>query len=584
MTIETYTDLARLFRKARLDRRRLLQTAAAMGLTATATAAGAPLSRVTSVAAQESDLKLVTISHQQQPSWTRAFNPLLDQNASRWPTQGGIYEPMLIYNTATGELVPWLATEWAFNEDNSVLTYTLRQGVTWSDSEPFTSADVKFTFDYLKEHDGLAGTEGIRGVLPFLASVEAPDEQTVAFTFSQVYTPGVYDIGEQMIVPEHIWKDVADPVTFANENPVGTGPFTEIGAFQPQYYEILKNPNYWQEDRPFIDGFRAPLYPNNDAAALGLVSGETDMASNFVPDIENTYVAKNPEHFHYWFPAVGTTVHLYTNTTRAPFDDPNVRKALSLAIDRDQIVKVAMYDYTHPADGTGLSDAYTTWRSEEAVAAGAEWVALDVARANELLDAAGLTRQGDTRVLPDGTPMVYDINVVSGWSDWVSTVQIIAQNLAEVGIEATVQTYDFGAFFDRLQNGDFDLTIWSGTSGHTPFGYYRSMMSNLTVVPIGEPAAENYARFGNEEADALLEQFAATADLDEQKEIVNQLQMLYAQNAPAIPLFPGPDWGEFNTMRFIDFPSEENPYALLAGYENPERLIQLVTIKPRPES
>jgi peptide/nickel transport system substrate-binding protein len=108
-------------------------------------------------------------------------------------------------------------------------------------------------------------------------------------------------------------------------------------------------------------------------------------------------------------------------------------------------------------------------------------------------------------------------------------------------------------------------------------------MSNLTVTPIGELAAENYARYANEEADALLEQFAATSDEGEQHEIANQLQMIYAENAPAIPLFPGPNWGEFNTMRFIDFPSEENPYALLAGYEVPERLIQLTTIKPRPE-
>ncbi|MDF3017619.1 MAG: extracellular solute-binding protein family 5 [Thermomicrobiales bacterium] len=544
MTIERLEDLARVFRGNRLDRRRLMQTAAALGLSATAGAGTLGRVEPLEAGAQESDLKLVTISHRQVPSWIRTFNPLLDDDSSVWPTQAGIYEPMLIYNTMTGELVPWLATAWEFSPDNSTLTFTLRDGVTWSDGEPFTSEDVKFTFDLLKEHEGLAGTEGIRGVLPFIESIETPDEKTATFMFNQVYTPGLYDLGEQMIVPEHIWKDVDDPVTFTNENPVGTGPFTEIGAFQPQYYEILKNPNYWQEGKPFIDGFRAPLYPDNDAAALGLVSGETDMASNFVPDIENTYVAKDPEHFHYWFPAVGTTVHLYANTTRAPFDDPNVRKALSMAIDRAQIVQVAMYDYTHPADATGLSDAYNNWRSEEAVAAGAEWVTMDVAKANELLDAAGLARQGDTRVLPDGTPMAYDINVVSGWSDWVSTVQIIAQNLEELGIAATVQTYDFAAFFDRLQKGDFDLTIYSGTSGHTPFGYYRSVMSNLTVTPIGELAAENYARYGNEEADALFEQFAATSDQAEQHEIANQLQMIYAETAPAIPLFPGPDWGE----------------------------------------
>jgi peptide/nickel transport system substrate-binding protein len=581
MTIERFEDLARIFRENRLDRRRLLQTASALGLSTTAV--GGTLSRIEGVAAQESDLKLVTVSHQQLPSWIRTFNPLLDQDSSVWPTQGGIYEPMLIYNTMTSEIVPWLATAWEFSDDNTTINFTLRDGVNWSDGEPFTSKDVKFTFDLLMEHEGLAGTEGVRGVLPFVESVEAPDEKTVAVTFKQVYTPGLYDIGEQVIVPEHIWKDVDDPVTFTNETPVGTGPFTEIGAFQPQYYEILKNPNYWQEGKPYIDGFRAPLYPNNDSANLALVSGELDMASNFVPDIENVYVAKNPEHFHYWFPAVGTTVHLYANTTKAPWDDPNVRKALSMAIDRDQIVTVAMYDYTHPSDGTGLSDAYDTWRSEEAVTAGAEWVTRDVAKANELLDAAGLTRQGDTRVLPDGTPMTYDINVVSGWSDWVSTVQIIAQNLEEIGITAQVQTYDFAAYIDSLQKGEYDLSISWSAGGPTPFGFYRGIMSTVTVPPVGEVSAENFGRYGNEEADALLEQFAATSDQAEQQEVANQLQMIYAENAPAIPLFPGPNWGEFNTMRFIDFPSEENPYAKLAGYENPERLIQLTTIKPAPE-
>jgi peptide/nickel transport system substrate-binding protein len=108
-------------------------------------------------------------------------------------------------------------------------------------------------------------------------------------------------------------------------------------------------------------------------------------------------------------------------------------------------------------------------------------------------------------------------------------------------------------------------------------------MGSVMVVPVGEAAVQNFHRYGNPDADALLEHFVATADEAEQREISDQLQMIYVENAPLIPLFPGPDWGEFSTRRFIDFPSEENPYALLAGYENPERLIQLVTIKPRPE-
>ena len=164
-----------------------------------------------------------------------------------------------------------------------------------------------------------------------------------------------------------------------------------------------------------------------------------------------------------------------------------------MGIDRDQIVKVAMYDYTHPADGTGLSDAYDSWRNPDAVAAGT-WVQMDVAKANEMLDAAGLAMNGNTRALPDGTPISYDINVVSGWSDWVSSVQIIAKNLADLGIEAKVQTYDFAAYFDHLSKGDFDLSIWSGQIGPTPYTYYRNVMGSVMVVAVGSVAAQNFHR------------------------------------------------------------------------------------------
>jgi peptide/nickel transport system substrate-binding protein len=141
----------------------------------------------------------------------------------------------------------------------------------------------------------------------------------VVFTFGEPFTPGLWDIGEQMIAPEHIFKDVADPVTFTNETPVGTGPFTEIPEFGAQYWELHRNPNYWQEGKPFVQGFRFPSYPSNDAANLATLNGENDWAANFIPDVEATYVAKDPEHFHYWFPSTGDEVmtrRRRTSTTR----------------------------------------------------------------------------------------------------------------------------------------------------------------------------------------------------------------------------------------------------------------------------
>ena len=164
---------------------------------------------------------LLTTNNEQQATWIRNFNPLMPENAtSRWPTQFGIYEPLLVWNTVKSEAVPWLAKEWAFSEDNLTLTFTLQEGVTWSDGTPFTAKDVAFTWNLFKENAALPGN-GAQTAMPRLTSIEAADDATVVFTFSEVFTVVLADIGQQLIVPEHIWSTVEDPTTFTNEEPVG---------------------------------------------------------------------------------------------------------------------------------------------------------------------------------------------------------------------------------------------------------------------------------------------------------------------------------------------------------------------------
>lgn len=600
MTQYSPEDLVQDFRAGRVNRRQLVQRAIVLGLSAPALVAllDTGVIPASAVAAQSSaNLKLLTGADEQASTWTRNFNPLLPGSSScRWLTQNGIYEPMFIFNTIKSEIVPWLAESWSFNKENTVLTFKTRSGVKWSDGTPFTAKDVAFTFNLFKKFPALPGN-GARSVIDYLPSIEATDDNTVVFSFGkpvaaagdgtpaaspaaaqpEPYTVGLYDIGGQNIVPEHIWKDIADPVTYTNENPVGTGPFTNVARFESQIWELHKNPNYWQEGKPYIDGIRIPAYNGNDAANLATINGENDWAGNFIPDIQKTFIDKDPAHFNYWFPATGATVHLYLNTTVAPFDNADVRKAISMAINRDQIVAVAMYDYTHPSDSTGLSDAFDSWKIDAAKKA--DWVSLNKDKANQLLDAAGLKKDGDVRKTPDGKPMEYELNVVSGWSDWVQSVDIISKNLAEIGIKATVKPYEQATWQTNVQNGKFTMSIGWSSQGATIFNFYRGVMSSNTWRPIGESASENWHRFKSPEADALLDQFAATSDEAKQKEIAGKLQQFYADNAPAIPLFPGPQWGEFNTMRFTGFPNEKDPYTLLSTYAN-ERLILLTTIKP----
>jgi len=404
----------------------------------------------------------------------------------------------------------------------------------------------------------------------------------VDFAFQRVFIPGADDIAAQQIVPEHVWSRIPDPVTFPNEHPVATGPFTEVRTFQNQVYELGRNPYYWQPGRPRVKALRMPALPGNDAANLALIFDEVDWAGNFVPAIDRVYVGRRPRDHAYWFPLTGSTIFLYTNARRAPFDDVRVRKAISMAIDRDLLVDVALYRYSRPADATGLSDAYAGWRDPAAVAAG-DWVRHDPARAARLLEAAGYrTDARGRRLLHDGRPWRYEILCVSGWSDWVRGAQVIARGLRALGIDAGVRTYDFSAWFEHVQEGDFDLSIGWSFEGPTPYTFYHWLMASATVKPIGTASMGNWHRFGSPAADRALAAFEREPDPAAQHRLCAELQRVFVAEAPAIPLYPNPSWAEYSRARFDGFPSRAHPYAD-ASPNKVECLIVLTTLVPRAE-
>ncbi len=564
-----------------LDRRQLVKGAAGTAGVAALIASGALHPEAARVMAQRDLTGMVVVAEQQRQTWIRNFNFLIPGGDFRWPTDNGIYEPLMIASRIRTEdqIVPWLATEYAYSEDNLQLTITLREGVLWSDGEAFAADDVAFTFNLIKDNAGLSGAGAIRNILNNTSAIEAIDDLTVRFTFTEVYSPGFYDIIAQNIVPEHVWSGVADPVTFANENPVGTGPFTEIPIFETNYFELRRNPNYWNAAQLGIEGLSFPIYGDNDTAQRAMVAGDVDWAGKFVPDIESVYVSQDPDNHGYWFPPTGDTVMLYLNTANesTPFANADVRKAISRAIDREDIVSFAMYDYTTPADSTGLSGGYPSWKDDQYTTA--EWISFDADAANEALDAAGLVLEGDVRTY-NGTPMEYELLVVNGWTDWVQSCQIIAENLAAVGINATLTPLDQAVWQERVQNGDYAMSIGWSSGGVTPFNYYRGVMSSQTQNPIGTSSAENWHRFASPEADALLDEFAATNDPAEQQRISSELQRTFSEQAPALPLFPGPQWYEYNLARFEGWPTEENPYAVPSTFSG-ERLLVMTSIRAR---
>jgi peptide/nickel transport system substrate-binding protein len=508
--------------------------------------------------------------------WKRVFNPFRDDSETRFPAAAGIYEPLIVYNRATGAYLPWLATGYEWAASNTRLRFSIRPGVLWSDGTPFSARDVVFTFDLMRRAPALDRQK----LWSFLSDVAAPDGATVEFTLKRPYTPGLAYIGQQPIVSSHRWKDVAQPASFDDPDPVGTGPFTQVRRFEPTVYELGRNPKYWQSGKPAVAVLRVPLYRSNEELVKALAADELDWASLFLPDIEKSWVAKDPARHQYWYPDFGPTALLYLNTRQKPFTERDVRKAVSMAIDRPRIMSEAMSGYPVPADATGLAESQKRWK--DAVPAGADWTKRDVAQANRLLDAAGLARGSDGIRAAAGTgPMRYEINVVQGWTDWIAAAGIIQQNLAEIGVAASVKPLEYNRWLEALKQGRFDMSFGFGSRGPTPYQFYRGQMDGALVRAVGEEAVDDFHRFASPEAAPLLRRFEATADVAEQTDISHELQRLYVANAPSIPLFASRLWGVFNSKRFSGFPSRFLPYAGAAPDGQPDSLPVLIEVKPR---
>lgn len=525
---------------------------------------------------------VLVLGEQTMPTFTRNFNPFI--TTSLPGTINVIHEPLMIYSSATGELVPWLATGYQWSEDLTTLTFTLRDGVLWSDGEPFTAADVAFTFNLLKTAPGVNSTvlPALVGDSAYVDSVTAVDDTTVEFKFNRAYTPGLYELIAQNIVPEHIWKDVPDAVAFTNDSPVGTGPFTEVTSFASQAYELGKNPNYWQPGKPAFKGVMWKAFADANAMSLAMADGAIDWSNLAIGDPQRNFVDRDPANRYFIFEEGPNMAILAMNIAREPFDDPNVRQALSMAINREQVVTIGEAGVVSPADVSGLTNFYSSWKVDDPAAL-SDWATYNVHKANELLDAAGFTRGDDGIRVANGQPMKYNVMVLPA-PNWLADLQIVAENLKEVGVELTVvPNPNFPEWQQTQQTGNYDMhfTIIDGNA--TPYRFYRQTMSSELLAPEGTPAQGNYTRYAGGAADELLNQFAASTDPAEQKQIAAELQKVFAEEVPAVPLVPLGGMGLVNTTRFTGFPTADNYYA--SAQPNPtffaDILLVLTQIAPK---
>ena len=479
------------------------------------------------------------------PTFVRNFNPF---SSSRRQGINFMFEPLQVVNAIDGKATPFLATGGKII-DPQTIEYTIREGVKWSDGEDFTADDVVFTFNLVKENPAL----DTLGVWQHIDTIESTDS-TVTFHLKEADIPAESIINQQLIVPEHIWKDVDDPVKWTNEDPVGTGPYV-IDTFGPNQYTLKKNENYWQKDKVAVEKIVAPASNKQ----LDIVNKGYDWAYSFITDVDKTWVGANKQHNHYWFPP-GGTVSLYPNLTKKPFDDVNFRKGLSYAINRDKIAKDAELGYVDGASQAGLLlPNWEDWINEDIPNRGK--VEQDTDKALEYFAKAGYTQKDGKLVDASGKQLELNITVPNGYTDWLRGMQSVQSQLGKLGITVKLTQPQPAAYTQAQNNGDFDLIVSSFGGTGSLYQDFNNLLNSEFATPVGTSTSANFERYKSDEADQLLAQLRAAADEDEQKEIVDQLQQIVYDEVPVVTMFYGGLWGLYSDKNFTGWPSEDNPYA-----------------------
>lgn len=479
------------------------------------------------------------------PTFVRNFNPF---SSSRRQGINFMFEPLQVVNAIDGKATPFLATGGKII-DPQTIEYTIREGVKWSDGEDFTADDVVFTFNLVKENPAL----DTLGVWQHIDTIESTDS-TVTFHLKEADIPAETIINQQLIVPEHIWKDVDDPVKWTNEDPVGTGPYV-IDTFGPNQYTLKKNENYWQNDKVAVEKIVAPASNKQ----LDIVNKGYDWAYSFITDVDKTWVGANKQHNHYWFPP-GGTVSLYPNLTKKPFDDVNFRKGLSYAINRDKIAKDAELGYVDGASQAGLLlPNWEDWINEDIPNRGK--VEQDTDKALEYFAKAGYTQNDGKLVDASGKQLELNITVPNGYTDWLRGMQSAQSQLGKLGITVKLTQPQPAAYTQAQNNGDFDLIVSSFGGTGSLYQDFNNLLNSEFATPVGTSTSANFERYKSDEADQLLAQLRATADEDEQKEIVDQLQQIVYDEVPVVTMFYGGLWGLYSDKNFTGWPSEDNSYA-----------------------
>jgi peptide/nickel transport system substrate-binding protein len=464
------------------------------------------------------------------------FNPMFAIETPEYNTMDMAYDTFLSWSREDFTVAPGLGESWEQSEDGLTWTFTVKEGVTWSDGTPFTAHDVAATYNWILDQK----VGSLADYLPFTEEITAPDDTTLVWTTTQptgapLYPPFIY------ILPEHVLDQYADKAEFRQwkgfPDTIGTGPFELVEWQRGDFWRMEANPDYWL-GAPKIDELVFRVFQNEETLIQALQQGEVDYAYDIQsPDLfqslegdpDITAHVANPQYFVQMSFNQCTDEVAYCRETGFNYHpalrDPQLRLAVEHAIDRQTLVDQVKRGFATVGTTVVNQPRYHVEPENP--------IPYDPAEANRILDEAGYldTDNDGVREMPGGgEPLDFRFIVRTENPATVEAGQFITEWLADIGIATQPEAVSDNKLTDIWYSNDFDLYIWG-------WGIEPDPNFQLSTYQANQCGVWSDTCYSNPEYDQLFQAQQSAETVQEREQIIAEMQQILYNDRPEIVLW-----------------------------------------------
>ncbi|MEN8844521.1 MAG: ABC transporter substrate-binding protein [Lentimonas sp.] len=510
----------------------------------------------------------------------KTFNYLVPGNLPTFAVQEKYSSPLVKYDPRTQAVGPYLAKSWDISEDSQTFTFHLREGIRWSDGEPFTAEDVKFTFDVIFADETDAETGKVRPIFPsryyedMKVNGEKPayrmiDETTFEVSLPTVFAPFLLSMENMIVLPKHkLGKSLEDKTFFKQwstqtaintpEEIVSLGPFV-VHSYRPgERLVMTPNPHFWRVDSvgqrlPYIDYLIFKFVAESNTETIHFATGQSDAAAISAADLDWIKKGEATYDFTVHEKGLSTNVsffwfnqHLGSNEDGEPYMEPHkkrwftdkrFRQAVQTAFNRKGIIDALLFGKGEPLNSM-IPSSRGVWHNPNLPT-----YDYDPERARELLAESGFTWDAEGKLRDSkGVRVEIELLAVDGVASADTIAVTFVENMKEIGMSVKLSKVDFVTLLAKTdETFDYDLTFlsWGSTgAGYDPGGskalYLSSGIYHQWYPDQEEPATEWEARI-----DKLFLEQESTLDLEKRIANIHEIQAILAEELPLLYIFSG---------------------------------------------